>query len=61
VAPVRWQACAEALADDGIDTFVEVGPGHVLAGLLRRTRDDLRVLSAGEPAELEAAAAELSS
>jgi [acyl-carrier-protein] S-malonyltransferase len=60
VAPVRWQACAEALVDDGIGTFVEVGPGHVLGGLLRRTRD-VQVLSAGEPAELEAAVAELSS
>jgi len=37
-APVRWQESMEFLLDEGVDRFYEVGPGRVLAGLLRRIR-----------------------
>jgi len=37
ISPVRWRASMETLAGMGIDTFFEVGPGNVLAGLARRT------------------------
>jgi [acyl-carrier-protein] S-malonyltransferase len=49
----------EAMVADGFDTFVEVGPGNVLAGLARRIRRDLRVLAVADPEGVEQAAAEL--
>ena len=35
-SPVRWQASIEHLAQNGIERFVEVGPGRVLTGLMRK-------------------------
>jgi len=35
-SPVRWQPTIEKMIEDGVDTFVEVGPGKVLMGLLKR-------------------------
>ena len=35
-SPVRWEETVEAMVADGVDTFVEVGPGRVLSGLIRR-------------------------
>jgi [acyl-carrier-protein] S-malonyltransferase len=58
-SPVRWEDLIRGMVDSGIDTFVEVGPGRVLAGLVRRIRKEARVLSAAEPAEIEATAREL--
>ncbi|MDQ6725850.1 MAG: ACP S-malonyltransferase [Actinomycetota bacterium] len=37
ISPVRWRSSMETLAGMGADTFFEVGPGSVLAGLARRT------------------------
>jgi [acyl-carrier-protein] S-malonyltransferase len=58
-SPVRWEETIRRMADSGFDTFVEVGPGNVLAGLVRRIRRDVRVLPASEPADIEAVAREL--
>ncbi len=55
-SPVRWEDEIRAMAGSGIDTFVEVGPGKVLAALVRRIRKDLRVLTAEEPEDIEAVA-----
>src|SRR6059036_1708503 len=45
---VRWMDCMERLAALGCDFFVELGPGGVLAGLLRRTRKDADVISVSD-------------
>jgi len=58
-SPVRWHELAAAMVAAGLDTFVEVGPGRVLSGLMRRVGRDLRVFSVGEPDEVEQVAAEL--
>jgi len=60
-SPVRWDEEVSRMADDGITTFVEFGPGRVLAGLVRRIRKGARVLSVPDAAGLDAALAELRS
>jgi len=35
-SPVRWQSTIERMIDEGVDAFVEMGPGKVLTGLLKR-------------------------
>jgi [acyl-carrier-protein] S-malonyltransferase len=42
---VRWVDCMERLVHLGCDLFVELGPGGVLAGLLKRTRKDVEIVS----------------
>ncbi|HET7517660.1 MAG TPA: ACP S-malonyltransferase [Actinomycetes bacterium] len=44
---VRWTESVRRMAALGVDTFVEVGPGTVLSGLIKRTVDGTRILSAG--------------
>jgi [acyl-carrier-protein] S-malonyltransferase len=56
---VRWQESVEKLVAEGVDTFVEVGPGVVLSGLVKKIAKDARVLSVEDPASLEATAAAL--
>jgi [acyl-carrier-protein] S-malonyltransferase len=45
---VRWLDCVEQLAGLGCDFFIELGPGGVLAGLLRRTLKDVEVVSVSD-------------
>ena len=54
-SPVRWQETIERMIGDGIETFVEIGAGKVLAGLVRRIHRKARVLSVGDPAGVERA------
>ncbi len=42
--PVAWVASVREMLGDGVNTFVEVGPGQVLSGLIRRISDDAEVL-----------------
>ena len=49
VEPVRWTDCQRALADLGATTFVEAGPGKVLAGMAKRTVPEVRVLNVATP------------
>jgi [acyl-carrier-protein] S-malonyltransferase len=54
-SPVRWTECVERLAAEGATAFVEVGPGRVLSGLLRRIVNGARGQSVEDPAGLEKA------
>jgi [acyl-carrier-protein] S-malonyltransferase len=56
---VRWQESVELLAREGVDVFVEVGPGTVLSGLVRKIARGARVLNVDSPESLEAAVAAL--
>jgi [acyl-carrier-protein] S-malonyltransferase len=44
-APVRWEESMRLLIDEGVDTFVEVGPGRVLVGLLRQIERSVGALN----------------
>jgi [acyl-carrier-protein] S-malonyltransferase len=44
--PVRWRETMLALHARGVDRFVEVGPGRVLTGLLKRTLKDVELVNA---------------
>jgi len=56
---VRWVDCMERLVDLGCDLFIELGPGGVLAGLLKRTRKDVEVISVGDVESVRNATAQL--
>jgi [acyl-carrier-protein] S-malonyltransferase len=53
-ATVRWRESVLAMTEMGIDSFVELGTGKVLAGLVKRIAPDAATASAGTPPEIEA-------
>jgi [acyl-carrier-protein] S-malonyltransferase len=53
-APVRWEECVRKMASLGASTYVEVGPGKVLSGLVKRIEREARTAAFGSPGELEA-------
>jgi [acyl-carrier-protein] S-malonyltransferase len=55
-SPVQWTRTIEHLAGQGIETFVEIGAGQVLAGLIRRIAKDIPVVAVGNAAEVTSAA-----
>lgn len=58
--PVRWTESVRRMVEDGVDVFVEVGPGRVLTGLVRRIAPRGTVLlNVEDPASLEKALARL--
>jgi [acyl-carrier-protein] S-malonyltransferase len=58
-SPVRWMESVELLIRDGIDTFVEVGPGKVLSGLMRQISRDVKSLNVEDTASLKSTVANL--
>lgn len=56
---VRWVDCVETLLGRGVDLFLELGPGGVLAGLVQRIRKGTEVISVSDAASAEAAAEKL--
>jgi [acyl-carrier-protein] S-malonyltransferase len=50
--PVRFTQAVRGLVKDGVEMFVEIGPGQVLSGLLRRCDRSLRTISVGDPETL---------
>ena len=52
-SPVRWRQSLEALGGRGATTVVELGPGGVLTGMVRRTIPDVRGVAVAVPADLD--------
>ena len=53
-SPVQWDAVVARLASEGVTTYVEVGPGTVLSGLVRKIHKDAVVVSVATPDDLAA-------
>ncbi len=51
-SPVLWKSCVRRLVERGISRFYEVGPGRVLAGLVRRIEPAAEVIAAGDAQSL---------
>ena len=51
-SPVRWVDCVNTLAGNGVDTYLELGPGRVLIGLVRQIREGMDVTAADSPKKL---------
>jgi len=56
---VRWETCIRTLISEGIEHFIELGPGQVLAGLCKRISKDVPCSPAGNLKELETISHEL--
>jgi [acyl-carrier-protein] S-malonyltransferase len=53
-SPVRWEESVRVMGEMGVTTFVEVGPGTVLTGLIKRIMPGATTLNVQDPASLEA-------
>ena len=53
INPVRWEAIVKDMIASGVDTFIEVGPGKTLTGLLKRMDDSVHALRMSEYGDLE--------
>ena len=53
-SPVRWEAVVRRLASEGVTTYVEVGPGTALSGMVRRIHPEAAVVNFGSPGDLAA-------
>jgi [acyl-carrier-protein] S-malonyltransferase len=59
-SPVRWVETVRRMEKDGIEIVLEIGPGRVLSGLVRRIAPGLRLLNVEDPPSLDATVAALS-
>ncbi len=54
ISPVRWQKTVENLIAEGVDTFIEVGVGKTLSGLIKKISPDVRVFNVENKETLDA-------
>lgn len=50
---VRWQQSVETMLKDGVDTFIEIGPGRTLAGFVKKISRDVKIWNVGTLEEIE--------
>lgn len=53
-SPVKWQTIVENMVADDVDTFIEVGVGKTLTGLVKRINGDVKAFKVETPADIEA-------
>ncbi|MBC1418889.1 ACP S-malonyltransferase [Listeria fleischmannii] len=58
-SPVKWEQTILALIEKGVDTFVEIGAGKVVSGLIKKINRDVTVLAAGDVQSIEEVANKL--
>lgn len=58
-SPVRWEETVRQLIDEGVDTFIEVGPGKVLSGLVKRVHRRANTFAVNDPESLQKAMAKI--
>ncbi len=52
-SPVRWNSIIESMLDGGVELFVELGPGRVLSGLIRRISRSVKIVNIDSPSGVE--------
>ena len=52
-SPVRWRQTVQRMVADGVDTFVELGPGGILTGMAKRIAPDARGVAVGTPDDID--------
>ena len=52
-SPVKWQQSVERMIEDGVDTFVEIGPGKTLTGFLRKIDRNVKGINIEKLEDLE--------
>jgi len=58
-SPVRWLQSMELLINEGVDTFIEVGPGKILTGLMRQISRQVKCFNVEDADSLKHAGASL--
>jgi len=53
ISPVHFDKTIETMLEMGVDTFVEIGPGKTLAGFIKRTNKDVKILNINDAKTLE--------
>ena len=53
---VRWQQSVEMMIADGVDTFIEIGPGKTLSGFMKKINRNVKVLNIEKTEDVEACA-----
>ena len=51
---VQWQPSVQYMLEEGVSTFIEIGPGQVLSGLIRRISKEVQVINMSDPESIRA-------